>query len=379
MKLVCTQENLKRAIGYAERAVGRQSALPVLGNFLLETSGGRLTLSATNLEIGVVARVNAKVEREGSLTVPAKVLSQFIGNLPETEVVSLEAEGTSLAVSCGGYRAKIKGLPASEFPIMPKKKTERSIALPAGTFKSALSRLLPTVAVQETRLELTGVHFLFSAGDVALAATDSFRLSEEIIQIPDAIGDETLSEISAIGSMILPASTLLEVSRAIQPADASVRMIIEDGQVFFETGAVEVLSRLILGKFPDYRQIMPSDYSFSAQIEKEEFRRALRIASVFSTGEIAIELMPEEEKVLIEAMGGNVGEQRAEVPAKFVSGDGRLRTVFPPKSLLDGAGFIETSSIAFLANTAGTPVALKSVEDGVPSVGFTYIMMPIQR
>ncbi len=291
MKLVCTQENLKRAIGYAERAVGRQSALPVLGNFLLETSGGRLTLSATNLEIGVVARVNAKVEREGSLTVPAKVLSQFIGNLPETEVVSLEAEGTSLAVSCGGYRAKIKGLPASEFPIMPKKKTERSIALPAGTFKSALSRLLPTVAVQETRLELTGVHFLFSAGDVALAATDSFRLSEEIIQIPDAIGDETLSEISAIGSMILPASTLLEVSRAIQPADASVRMIIEDGQVFFETGAVEVLSRLILGKFPDYRQIMPSDYSFSAQIEKEEFRRALRIASVFSTGEIAIELM----------------------------------------------------------------------------------------
>lgn len=379
MKLVCTQENLKRAIGYAERAVGRQSALPVLGNFLLETESGRLKLSATNLEIGVVARLGAKVEREGSLTVPAKILSQFVGNLPETEVVTLESVDQSLSVSCGGYRVKIKGLPSSEFPIMPTKKSGRTIELPAPQLKSTLSRLLPCAATQETRLELTGVNFIFSETSVALAATDSFRLSEEVLTLAVPIGADALGEITAAGSLILPSTTLLEVARAIAPNQKTVSMTLEESQIFFETDGVEVLSRLILGKFPDYRQIMPADFSFSVQLEKEEFQRALRIASVFSAGEIAIELLPDEEKVLVEAISSSVGEQRAEVSAKFVSGDGHLRVIFPPKSVLDGAGFMETPTVSFLANTPGTPVAMKNVVDGIPASGFTYIMMPIQK
>lgn len=379
MKLVCTQENLKRAIGYAERAVGRQSALPVLGNFLLETENGRLKLSATNLEIGVVTRVGAKVEREGSITVPAKVLSQFVGNLPETEVVTLEEADQSLSIACGGYRVKIKGLSASEFPIMPAKKGGCAIELPAPAFKAALSRLLPCAATQETRLELTGVNFNFSEKELALAATDSFRLSEEVIPLVSALSESALAEILSVGSLILPSSTLLEVSRAIGPNQKTLMMTLEENQIFFEMDGVEVLSRLILGKFPDYRQIMPTDFSFSLQVEKEEFQRALRIASVFSAGEIAVELCPDEGKILVEALSSGVGEQRAEVSATFVSGEGRLRVLFPPKSVLDGAGFIETGTIAFLANTSGTPVALKNIVDGVLRDGFTYIMMPIQK
>ena len=379
MKLMCTQENLKRAIGAVERAAGRQSALPVLANVLLETEAGRLKLSATNLEIGIVARVGAKVEDQGSLTVPVKVLSQFIGNLPGTEVATLEEVAQSLSISCGGYRVKIKGLPATDFPIIPAKKNTASIELPAQAFRTALSRLLPCVATQETRLELTGVHFLFSEKEVALAATDSFRLAEEIVPLEKFLDESLLSEISAIGSLILPATTLMEVSRAISPTQKTLSMTLDENQVFFEMEGVEVISRLILGKFPDYRQIMPQAFSFSAVIEKDVLLRSLKIASVFAAGEIAVELAPDEEKVLVEAVSSGVGEQQADVPAKFLSGSGRLRVVFPPKSLLDGVGFMETSSIAFRGNTSGTPVALAMTDDETPRTNFTYIMMPIQK
>ena len=376
---MCTQENLKRAIGAVERAAGRQSALPVLANVLLETEAGRLKLSATNLEIGIVAHIGAKVESEGSLTVPVKVLSQFIGNLPGTEVATLEEVAQSLSISCGGYRVKIKGLPATDFPIIPAKKNTSSIELPAQAFRTALSRLLPCVATQETRLELTGVHFLFSEKEVALAATDSFRLAEEIVPLEKFLDETLLSEISAIGSLILPATTLMEVSRAISPTQKTLSMTLDENQVFFEMEGVEVISRLILGKFPEYRQIMPQEFSFSAVIEKEMFLRSLKIASVFAAGEIAVELAPDEEKVLVEAVSSGVGEQQADVPAKFLSGSGRLRVVFPPKSLLDGVGFMETSSIAFRGNTSGTPVALAMTDGDTPRTNFTYIMMPIQK
>ena len=159
----------------------------------------------------------------------------------------------------------------------------------------------------------------------------------------------------------------------------NISMTLDDNQAFFEMEGVEVISRLILGKFPDYRQIMPSEFSFSAILEKEAFLRSLRIASVFAAGEIAIELVPDEEKVLVEAVSSGVGEQKAEVPAKFLGGAGRLRMIFPPKSLLDGVGFMETPSVAFRANTSATPVALAMTDGDVPRSGFTYIMMPIQK
>lgn len=379
MKIICTQENLRKAIGYAERAVGRQSALPILANFLLETEHGRLKISATNLEIGVVAWVGAKIESEGSMTVPAKIFSQFVGNLPETEVVTLEGMDQILAVSCGGYHVKIKGLLASEFPIIPHKKTKRVIEIPAQAFKQSLSRLLPCVATNETRLELTGVNFIFSDRDVSLASTDSFRLGEEIISFEKPIEEEILTEIETLGSVILPAATLLELSRAIQPAQKIVFFTLEENQVFFEVDGVEIISRLILGKFPDYKQIIPQEFSFSVTLEKGEFLRAIRIANVFAAGEIAIELCPENEKVLVEAVSSGVGEQSAEVATRSISGNGRLRVVFLPKSLLDGVGFVETTEILFLANTSGTPVALKMISEGTARPGFTYIMMPIQK
>lgn len=378
MKLICTQENLKKALSSAERAVGRQSALPILGNFLLETESGRLKLSATNLEIGVVVWMGAKIEEEGRVTVPAKLLSQFIGNLPTTEVVTLESVVDGLSVSCGGYRVKMKGLPASEFPLMPEKKTDGGVEIPTLTLKSALSRLLPSVALQETRQELTGICFVFSENSLTLAATDSFRLSEERIELEKPVSSAFLEAVQSIGSVILPAGTLSELSRAIHEGEKTLLFTLEENQVFLDLEGIRIISRLITGKFPDYERIIPKEFSFRAFLNRNEFLRALRIAGIFASEEIAVELDAEADVVRVESASGGVGEQKVEIPAS-IAGEGALRAVFHPRYLSDGVGFVETEYLAFFANTPLTPIAIKMADGNTARDRFTYIAMPIQK
>lgn len=378
MKLICTQENLKKALSSAERAVGRQSALPILGNFLLETENGRLKLSATNLEIGVVVWMGAKIEEDGRVTVPAKLLSQFIGNLPTTEVVTLESVADGLSVSCGGYRVKMKGLPASEFPLMPEKKTDGGVEIPTLTLKSALSRLLPSVALQETRQELTGICFVFSENSLTLAATDSFRLSEERIELEKPTSSTFLEAVQSLGSVILPAGTLSELSRAIHEGEKTLLFTLEENQVFLDLEGIRIISRLITGKFPDYERIIPKEFSFRAFLNRNEFLRALRIAGIFASEEIAVELDAEANVVRVESASGGVGEQKVEIPAS-IAGEGALRAVFHPRYLSDGVGFVETEYLAFFANTPLTPIAIKMADGDTARDRFTYIAMPIQK
>lgn len=378
MKLICTQENLKKALSSAERVVGRQSTLPILGNFLLETEGGRLKLSATNLEIGVEVWMGAKIENEGRITAPAKLLSQFVGNLPTTEVVTLESVVDGLSVMCGGYRVKIKGLPASEFPLMPEKKNEVGVEIPAALLKSALSRLLPSVAVQETRQELTGICCVFSEHLLILVATDSFRLSEERIVLEKPIPAPFLESVHALGSVILPSGTLSELSRAIHEGEKTLLFTLEENQVFLDLEGIRIISRLIIGKFPDYERIIPKEFSFRAFLDRNEFLRALRIAGIFASEEIAVELDAEANVVRVESASGGVGEQKVEIPAN-IAGEGSLRAVFHPRYLSDGVGFVETEQLAFFANTSSTPIAIKMADGDTARDRFTYIAMPIQK
>lgn len=382
MKLICTQENLKKAIASAERAVGRQSTLPILGNFLLETENGRLKLSATNLEIGVIARVGAKVEGEGRITVPARLMSNFISNLPAGDTVLLESDGQALKIASGGYQVKIKGLDAQEFPIIPQQKGEEALILPAQKFKTALSRLLPCVALNETRIELTGVNMIFTDSELHLAATDSFRLAEEVISLDPAQMEEARALLPQ-GSCILPAATLVEVLRVVSPETKEVRLAFEDTQIFFEVDGVQVLSRLISGRFPDYKQIIPAQFSQQVILAKEALLRAVKIATVFTSQasqEVVFRTRPEEGKLVVESRSQEMGENQTMLEAEMI-GSIALDLVFNPRYVLDGINATATSRIAVLANDNSTPAAFKMVdeESGETMGGFVYIIMPIRN
>ncbi len=288
--------------------------------------------------------MGAKVEAEGRITVPARLMSNFISNLPAGDTVLLESDGQALKIASGGYQVKIKGLDAQEFPIIPQQKTEEAVILPAQKLKMALSRLLPCVALNETRIELTGVNMIFTESELHLAATDSFRLAEEVIAL-DAAQMQEARALLPQGSCILPAATLVEVLRVVSPETKEVRLAFEDTQIFFEVDGVQILSRLISGRFPDYKQIIPSQFSQQSILTKEALLRAVKIATVFTSQasqEVVFRLRPEENKLIVESRSQEMGENQTSLEAETV-GSSPLDLVFNPRYVLDGINAIATS------------------------------------
>ncbi|MEK7181679.1 MAG: DNA polymerase III subunit beta [Patescibacteria group bacterium] len=381
MKLVCTQENLSKAISQIERVTGRQATLPILSNFLLETEKGRLKLSATNLEIGVVAYIGAKIEREGKITIPAKLLGNFIHNLPGGEVVALEVDNQQLKIESVGYSVKIKGMDGKDFPIIPQFQKEYFFSLPAQELKSALSRLLFCVSTNEARLELTGINLTFLEKELHLAATDSFRLAEEIIPLGD-LGKGYTAFQSTTSSFILPSATLNEISRIISPESTEVKVALEENQIFFEVDNIQVISRLINGKYPDYKQIIPSEFSLEVSLEKDLLQRAIRIASSFSSynsGEIALVFHPIEKTCTIVSQSQEIGENTSVLDIETIRGEAPLTLVFNPRYVLEGIGVLTGDRVAFLANTGTSPAAFRMLEGGSLKQNYLYILMPIRK
>lgn len=382
MKLVCTQENLSRALSHLERVVGKQTTLPILSNFLLETENGRLKLSATNLEIGVISHIGAKIEREGRITVPAKILSNFIHNLPSGDVLELETEGQTLKVTASTYQMKMKGLDGKDFPIIPQYKKEYFFALPAQELKNALSRILFCVSINEARLELTGAYISFFEGEMYIVATDSFRLAEEKVILSD-LGTGYREFLQKNPTLIIPANTLQEIFRVITPESKEVKIALEENQIFFGIDEAQVISRSINGKFPDYKQILPETFSVQGIFQKEDLLRAIKIASTFSSyssGEVSLSFDTGKNICIVASQSQEIGENQTVLPVQFLQGEGELRMVFNPRYILEGLSALSGEKIVFLANASTTPAALRMMDETQkPDKRYIYLMMPIRK
>lgn len=383
MKLICTQENLNRALSYLERVVGRQTTLPILSNFLLETEKGRLKISATNLEIGIITSIGAKIEKEGKIAIPAKLISNFIHNLPTGDVLQLESDTEGLKIESTTYKIKIKGLDGKDFPIIPQYTKEYFFSFPAQELKNALSRILFCVSLNNARIELTGAHIFFYKDQIHLAATDSFRLAEEIIPFThygSGYGDFLLEN----PSLIIPGNTLQEIMRVIMPESSEVKIALKENQIFFEIDGVQIISRIINGKYPDYKQIIPKEFSFQAVLEKESFQRAVKIAGTFSSyasGEITLTFQPEEKQCVISSASQEIGENKTTLPIEITKGAAPLTIVFNPRYVLEGISALSGEKIIFLANDGATPAALRrqNGKDDSLMERYLYIIMPIRK
>lgn len=381
MKITCTQENLARALSYLDRVVGKQTTLPILSNFLLETEKGRLKISATNLEIGVIVSIGAKIEREGRITVPAKILSNFIHNLPSGDVLDIEEENQHLKVVSTAYQVRIKGMDGKDFPIIPQYKKEYQALFPAQEMKSALSRLLFCVSTNEARLELTGVCLSFIDNMLHLAATDSFRLAEEILLVKNQ-GTSLLFQENQ--SLIIPSVVLHEVLRVITPESEEIKVALEENQIFFEIDGVEIISRVINGKYPDYQQIIPKEFTLQVVFEKQALQRAIKIAgslSSYNTGEITMIFDGEQKTCTFLSQSQEIGENKTTLPVEYVQEGVSLTMVFNPRYVLEGVNNMSVGEkVLFCANSAATPAALRGINDeGKQNEYSLYIMMPIRK
>lgn len=385
MKLTCTQENFKKAIFNSERIVSKQTTLPILNNILFETEKGGLKLSATNLEIGVFMKIGAKIEKEGKITIPAKLISNFITNLPSGDTISLEVVNQGLKLKSGSAKAIIKGLPTKDFPLIPQKQGEFQLQLPGVVLKDIINKIVVAIAFNEARPELTGINLILKEKELFFAATDSFRLSEEKLVLAEKnINSEFYRAlISKKESLIIPATTMLEIARIISAdEDKEVKIAIEDGQIFFDFDGTTLVSRLINGKYPEYKHIIPKEFKTRIVGEKTELQSAVKMANVFAsgkTGEIALKINTEGEKVSIEARSVETGENSTELKLDITGPSQEV--IFNAKYLLDGINTITTSKAAILINSGSTPVAVKEINEKTGEVleDYTYIVMPIKN
>jgi DNA polymerase-3 subunit beta len=387
MKLTCTKENFKKAISNAEHIVSKQNTLPILNNILLEAEKGFLNIIATNLEIGIKIKVGAKVEKEGSIAVPAKLLGNFSANLISGENVDIEVDGYKLKIKNGLTKASIKGFSPDEFPLIPQKKTEFIFGISILKLKDIFNKIIISVAHNDARQELSGVNISFFADKIAFAATDGFRLSERVLMLKEFnINNASYVDFFTKNSnIIVPLNTLLELNKIISNGfeeNVLVNVFIEDGQIFFELDGVKIVSRLINGKYPEYKHIMPENYKTTIIGEKKLLQNALKMAGVFADGksrEVVLKIDTQAMTVFIDTISAETGENSTEV--KFEAHGESQEVVFNLKYLSDGINVITTENLVLLANSDSSPVALREVgvnkKDFVE--GFTYIVMPIKN
>lgn len=383
MKILTLSENFKKGISIVEKIIGRNLTLPILSNILLEADKGRLRASATNLEIGVICNLRAKIEKEGKIAVPAKILGSFLTGVLEGEKMALETKDGILQINFRGSRAAIKGMDAKDFPLIPKPQGEMLFEVDENLFKEGVQKTSICVAASETRQELTGIFFQFSKDKITLAATDSFRLAEYAINLRKEDAGKCYEKfIEKNSAVIVPSRTLQEVARNVaESRGGKIKIFMGESQIFFEVDDAMYVSRLIDGKYPEYKQVIPKDFSSNLLLKREDFLKAVKAASIFSDSksrEVRIKMKSGEKKIQVSAESVEAGENTSDVEVK-TGLNKNMEIAFNSRYLIDALGSILTEFVCLGFNDSFGPVALKEVgKDEKNNEKYLHIIMPIR-
>jgi DNA polymerase-3 subunit beta len=380
MRISCLQQNLAEGLGAVGRVVPTKSTLPVLGNVLLATDEGRLKLAATNLEMAMTVWVGARVEDEGAITLPSRVLSEWINLLGRDQQVdlTLNARNKRVQLKCGRYESNIAGIDAEDFPPIPAVEEGTSVAIDAATFKDAIGQVAFAAAQEDSRPILTGVLLKLEQGRLTMAAADGFRLAVRTIELPDA-GDQSLT-------LVVPSRTLSELARVLPDDDGKVVELAATptrSQVLFRVGDVQLVSRLIDGQFPDYARIIPQDAKTRALAPVREVLQATRAASVFARDNsmiVRLELTPpsgEAELALgsmtISSTSAEMGDNTAELDATV---DGEEQQVaFNGKYLREALEALGTPQLRLDLTGSASPGVFRP--SGDVENGYLHVIMPM--
>jgi DNA polymerase-3 subunit beta len=375
MKISSLQENLKQGLMIVGHIAGKNVNLPILNNILIEASDGKIKLISTNLEIGISSYVRGKIEQEGKITVDSKTISDYV-SLLSNKKIEIEVEKESLKIKSENYNTKLKAQDAEEYPLIPQVDKKNQCRVDADDFRRALSKVVFAVSNNETRLELSGVFFDLSDGKITMAATDSYRLSESVIKTKD---DNSKTE----GKMIVPAKTLVELVRILSGVkefgdgeSGDLVICFSDNQILFEVGATELVSRLIEGQYPDYKQIIPGNSRTTITINKSELTKAVKASAIFSkTGvnDVSLDFPADKNQTVITAESGQTGESVVLIDSSVVGNDNGI--VVNHRYLLDGLNSIDSENVKIEVVDNNTPCVLKPEKDS----GQLYIIMPIKQ
>ena len=367
MKLSVTQENLAAGLAVVSPVAGKSATLPILQNILLEAKEGALKLKATNLEIGVTAEVRGKIIEEGIFTVNGRLFHDYV-NLLNADKVDLELEGEHLLIASVGQQTKIHGLSSDEFPVIPEMEGGVEFSVSAAEAAEAVAQVLFAVSLNDARPEISGALIKNQGKNLVLVGTDSYRLAERKISL-DAAGEEV--------ACIVPLRAMQELSRILSHAEGQLRLKINSNQILFSvsaaSGVVDLISRVIVGNYPSYEQIIPAASKTSVMLAKEPLARAIKSAALFCRqGLNHVTLQFSSDKILVSAATSQVGENMAEVPAKIEGKD--IDIVFDSRYVLDGLAAIAGSDVKIKLNDGSSPGVF-----GGQGENYLYLVMPIKQ
>ena len=360
MKLQVTQENLSKALNTVARVANTRNTLPILANVLLQTVDNRLSISATNLDIAITHRIGSKIEKTGSITVPARLMQDFVSSLPEG-VLKLELTDNKLQITTDQYQSNINGIAADDFPVMPAITAGSTWKAGAAELKRALSQIVFAASADDARPVLTGVYFHAAAGEAVAVATDSYRLAER-----------KLGKNKASVGFLVPASAANDLLRIISDTDKDVTVTHDDQQVLFQVGDITLVARLIEGNYPDYRKLIPAKFTTVAKLARGDFLNITKVSALFAreaAGSITIKVG--DKKVSINAIASQLGENTAAAEAE-VKGSGEV--TLNSRYLVDALNAFSGEQIEFCFNGKLEPCIIRS--SGDPK--YLHLIMPLR-
>ncbi len=364
MNISCKTENLKKGLTLVSHIVGKNQNLPILNNVLLVCDEGMLTLATTNLEVGIQTQVRGKVSASGSITIPAKLLNDYVSNI-SAETVTLTAQDMKLTIAATGSKTTIKGIDAAEFPLLPNIEAVQSFELTIPVLRQALKQTVFAASRDTARPELSNVLAQVRDNAVTLAATDSYRLAEKKISIQS----------SAVFDILIPQNTLIEVQRVFdQSEDANVLVEVNDNQIKFSNKQTFLISRISEGQFPDYQQIIPENNTTTAIVAVSALSQAVRATSIFCRQGIDdIKFIFGDNTLRIEALNDQVGESAVDVQIE-VAGD-ESQIVFNYHYVLDVLSVIQDSEVIIGVSDSSLPGIVRPKQ----SDDYQYVIMPIKQ
>lgn len=366
MEINVDQTKLAKALSIVSKvATSSRGTLPILSNVLIRVVDSKVTLTTTNLDMAVVDFLPTSSSKDGEITVPARLLADFVANLPKGEV-KIEVKGDKVVTSAGKYRSVMNGVGVTDFPELPEMDEKKAVIfrIPVDEFKSGMSSVKIATSNDTTRPSLTGVYFNTDNGSLYIAATDGYRLAEKRL----------ISEVSSEVKVIIPASTITEILSSISEETSEVEILFDESQVCFRMGEIEIISKYIDGSFPDYRKIIPEKSEVEFLVSRNEILRVTKLAALFARevgGSIILETSAEKGVLTVSSVANEFGENNSEIEVKV---EKDMKVILNSRFLLDALNSLDDEKVKIGITGNLMPVKLMNEKNS----DYVHIVMPLK-
>jgi DNA polymerase-3 subunit beta len=366
MKIECVKEKLHIAVSKAEKVVGKNINLPVLSCLLFETKGNNLIIRSTNLDLGLEISIPVKVEEVGKIAIPANVISSFLNNINDDKNIILETVDNVLKVSTSTSEANIKTLSPDDFPTVPVIDSEKTCKINSKDLINGIKSVIYSSSMSSVKPELSSVYIYTNEDNLIFVATDSFRLAEKTIKMRKNID---------LNHVLIPFKNAADILKIIDNTDTEIEINSTKNQISFVFDGMYLVSRVIDGAFPDYKQILPKEEKTKVVLLKQDLINSLKISNIFSDSfnQMNISVKNGEKMIKVKTKNNNIGENTNKIDANIEGED--IEVNFNYKYIIDCLPSITSDSVSLSFNGINKPLVVRGTSDK----SFTYLVMPMNR